>query len=145
MLLPHGTHVMVVDGAKMAVFRNSGKGFTPHLDLVETGEKSAPRTSGFGSDQPGRSFQSMGSERSAYETTDFQQLEEDMFVASAAARLTQLLRDGKARAVLVAAPRALGAMRKNLDPDVRARLITEIAKDYAGMSATEIAHLLISD
>jgi protein required for attachment to host cells len=142
MLIPHGAHVMVVDGAKMALFRNSGKDFAPHLDLVEEKEKHTPRTSSLGSDKPGRGFQSMGSERAAYETSDFHQLAEDAFAAEAAERLASLLKGGKERAVLVAAPRALGVMRKNLKPAVRARLIAEIDKDYAGRSAAEITQML---
>jgi protein required for attachment to host cells len=84
----------------------------------------------------------MGSERPAYETTDFHQLEEDAFAAEAAERLGKLLGDEKDRAILVAAPRVLGVMRKSLKPAVRARLIAEIDKDYAGRSAAEITQLL---
>jgi protein required for attachment to host cells len=142
MLIPHGAHIMVVDGAKMALFRNSGKDFAPHLDLVEEKEKRMPRTSRLGSDSPGRGFQSVGSERTAYETTDFHQLEEDAFATEAAERLVKLLDNDKERAVLVAAPRVLGVMRKCFKPAVRARLIAEIDKDYAGRSAAEITHML---
>jgi protein required for attachment to host cells len=142
MLIPHGAHVMVVDGAKMALFRNSGKDFAPHLDLVEEKEKRVPRTSRLGSDQPGRGFQSMGSERAAYETTDLHQLQEDAFATEAAERLGRVLKGDKDRAVLVAAPRTLGVMRKHLEPAIRARLIAEIDKDYAGRSATEITQML---
>jgi protein required for attachment to host cells len=142
MLIPHGAHVMVVDGAKMALFRNSGKDFAPHLDLVEEREKRTPRTSQLGSDQPGRGFQSMGSERANYETTDLHQLQEDAFATEAAQRLGKLLGGAKDRAVLVAAPRVLGVMRKCLKPEVREKLIAEIDKDYAGRSAAEITQML---
>jgi protein required for attachment to host cells len=133
---------MVVDGAKMALFRNSGKDSAPHLDLVEEKEEHAPRTSRLGSDQPGRGFQSMGSERTAYEATDLHQLQEDAFATEAAERLGRLLNGDKRRAILVAAPRVLGVMRKKLKPAARARLIAEIDKDYAGRSATEITQML---
>jgi protein required for attachment to host cells len=142
MLIPHGAHVMVVDGAKMALFRNSGKDFAPHLDLVEEKERHSPRTSRLGSDSPGRGFQSMGSERAAYETTDLHQLQEDRFATEAAERLVTLLVGDKDRAVLVAAPRTLGVMRKKMKPEIQARLIAEIDKDYAGRSAAEITQML---
>ncbi len=142
MLIPHGAHVMVVDGAKMALFRNSGKDFAPHLDLVEEKEKSTPRTSRLGSDKPGRGFQSMGSVRAVYETTDLHQLDEDAFVTEAAARLRALLTEDKQRAILIAAPHALGVMRKNLGPQLRARLIAEIDKDFAGRTAAEITQMI---
>jgi protein required for attachment to host cells len=142
MLIPHGTHVMVVDGAKMALFRNGGKDFAPQLDLIEEKERRTPRTSRLGSDGPGRAFRSVGSERTAYETTDFHQLEEDAFATEAAERLGKLLDSDQQRAVLVAAPRVLGVMRKCFKPAARARLIAEIDKDYAGRSAAEITQML---
>ncbi len=142
MLIPHGAHVMVVDGARIAVFRNSGTDFAPHLDLVEEEERRVPRTSRLGGDQPGRGFQSVGSERAAYEAVDLHQLQEDAFARDAAESLGKLLTNDKDRAILVAAPRVLGVIRKCLKPTVRARLIAEIDKDYAGRSAAEIAEML---
>ena len=142
MLIPHGVHVMVVDGAKMSLFRNSGKDFAPRLELVEEKEERSPRTAQLGTDQPGRTFQSMGKGRAAYETSDFHQMAEDAFATEAAARLATLLKDNDERAVLVAAPRVLGVMRNCLDPGLRARLIAEIDKNYAGRPATEIAKML---
>lgn len=52
MLIPHGAHVMVVDGAKMALFCNGGKDFAPRLELNEEQEHRVPRTSSLGTDQP---------------------------------------------------------------------------------------------
>lgn len=142
MLIPHGAHVMVVDGAKMTLFRNSGKDFAPRLDLVEERKLQSPRTSRLGTDKPGRATQSMGAERSAYETTDFHQQDEDEFAVEAAACLGKLLQAESNRAILVAAPRTLGVMRKHLQTDIRRRLIAEIDKDYAGRSAAEISEML---
>jgi protein required for attachment to host cells len=142
MLIPHGAYVMVVDGGNMALFRNSGKDFAPHLDLVEEKQRHTPRTSTLGSDQPGRGFQSLSSSRAAYETTDLHQLEEDSFATEAAERLSILLDNDNDRAVLVAAPHVLGVIRKILKPGIRARLIAEIDKNYAGRSAAEISQML---
>lgn len=142
MLIPHGAHVMVVDGSKMALFCNRGKDFAPKLELIEQRRDIAPRTSDIGKDQPGRGFQSVGSHRAAYEQTDYHQLLEDKFAAQATAKLEELLAKSKEDAVLVAAPRVLGAMRSQLKPSTRQRLIAEIDKDYAGRSATEIAQML---
>jgi protein required for attachment to host cells len=144
MLIPHGIHVMVVDGGKMALYRNSGKDFAPHLDLIEEKERHTPRTSSLGNDHPGRGYQRVGSERASYETTDLHQLHEDAFVDEAAERLGTLLNGEADRAILVAAPHVLGVIRKDLSPDIRSRLIAEIDKDYAGKSATEITQMLSS-
>jgi protein required for attachment to host cells len=142
MLIPHGAHVMVVDGAKMALFRNAGQSLSPQLDLVEEAEQSVPRTSSLGSDQPGRGFQSANPRRAAYETTDFHQMEEDEFAEAAANRLCDILKGETDRAILVAAPRTLGVMRRHIDPELRARLIAEIDKDYTGRPAADIARML---
>lgn len=142
MLIPHGAHVMVVDGAKMALFRNSGRDVAPKLDLIEQERDIGPRTSEIGSDQPGRGFQSMGGHRAAYEQTDYHQLLEDKFAAQASAKLEALLAVEDAKVILVAAPRVLGTMRKRLKPQSRGRLIAEIDKDYAGRSAADIAEML---
>jgi protein required for attachment to host cells len=142
MLVPRGAHVMVVDGARMALFRNNGKDFDPHLELIEEREQHVARTSNLGTDQPGHAFQNMRSVGGAHEGTDFHQLAEDAFAAEAAAKLGTLLQDEDARAVLVAAPRVLGVIRKHLAPKHRARLTAEIDKDYAGSSAAEVAQML---
>ncbi len=138
MLIPHGAHVMVVDGAKMSLFRNSGKDIAPLLELVEEQEQHVPRTSRLGTDRPGHDFQNLGSVGGAHEGTDFHQLAEDEFAATAAEKLAALLQQDDARAVLVAAPRVLGVMRKKLAPELRSRLIAEIDKDYAGRPAADM-------
>jgi protein required for attachment to host cells len=142
MLIPHGAHVMVVDGARLALFRNKGKDFDPKLELIEQEEDVTPRTSDIGTDQPGRGFQSVGGHREAYEQTDYHQLLEDKLAAQACTKLEALLAKGEGRAILIAAPRVLGAMRKQLKPKTRQRLIAEIDKDYAGRSAADIARML---
>jgi protein required for attachment to host cells len=142
MLIPHGAHVMVVDGARLALFRNKGKDFDPKLELIEQEQDVTPRTSDIGTDQPGRGFQSVGGHREAYEQTDYHQLLEDKFAAQACIKLEALLAKGEGRAILIAAPRVLGEMRKQLNPKTRQRLIAEIDKDYAGRSAADIARML---
>ena len=144
MLIPHGAHVMVVDGSKMAVFRNSGKDSAPRLELIEEQQQRVPRTSSLGTDQPGHQFQSLGSVGGSHEGTDFHQLAEDKFAAEAAGKLGALLEGDDARAILVAAPKVLGVMRKQLSDKQRARLIAEIDKDYAGRPAADIAKMLAS-
>ena len=116
MLIPHGAHVMVIDGAKMSQFRNNGKDLAPKLELVEEQEHRVPRTSSLGSDQAGHAFRELGSVGGAHEGTDFHQLAEDEFAAAAAGKLGALLQHDDARAVLVAAPRVLGLIRKELSP-----------------------------
>jgi protein required for attachment to host cells len=141
MLVPHGTLVMVVDGAKAQLFRNSGADNAPQLALLEAEAQIVPRTSEMGDERPGRSFQSGTVARSAHQTTDFHQIMEDRFAEKAAERLSALIK-GDARGILIAAPHTLGVMRKHLGAETRKRLIAEIAKDYVDRTATDIAAML---
>jgi protein required for attachment to host cells len=143
MLVAHGTHIMVVDGAKMSLFRNRGKDFAPDLERIEHQESHSDSTAKLGSDKPGRSFQSSGNGRSAHESSDYHQQEEDRFANAAADQLNVLLSDGLS-GILIAAPHVLGIMRKRLHSSVRARITAEIDKDYAGRSVDDVTALLVS-
>jgi protein required for attachment to host cells len=142
MLVPHGTMILVLDGAKMALLRNRGTDFVPELDPIDHAVHPAASTAELGTDRPGRSFSSQGPGRSAYPATDFHQAEEDGFAKAAAATLDALAAQSDAKFIVVAAPRVLGVIRKHYGAEVRKRLICEIDKDYASHPAAEIASLL---
>lgn len=144
MLIPFGAHVIVVDGARMAVMRNAGNLTEPRLEIIEEVHRHAPSTSALGTDRPGRTAQFGQTARAAVDTTNFHTQAEAEFAKAAAARLSGLVlqRDAKP-AILVAEPHALGIMRKHLDPEVRARLMAEIDKDYAGQSPADLVEMLI--
>ncbi len=141
MLVPHGALVMVVDGAKARLFRNSGTDTLVRLTLLETEAQIVPRRSEIGNARPGRSFQSGTTARSAYQTTDYHQIMEDRFAEAAADRLGALI-DEHAHVILIAAPHALGIMRKHLGTGARKHLLAEIAKDYVEKPAADIAAML---
>ncbi len=142
MKIPHGAQVMVVDGGRLALFLNKGREFEPELELLEQEQAEWPKTSDMGADRPGRAFESAGNRRSAYEVTDIHDKAEEQFVTAAAKRLEAMVTDPKSKVLLVAAPRALGIMRKALSDDVRSRLVGEVAKAYGGMSAAELSNVL---
>lgn len=141
MLVAHGTHIMVIDGANKSLFRNRGSGLEPELERIDHRVNQVKRTNEIGSDKPGRNFQSVGNARSAHEASDYHQEEEDRFAIAAADQLNVLLTDSVS-GILIAPPHVLGVMRKHLKADVRARIIAEIDKDYAGRSADDITELL---
>jgi protein required for attachment to host cells len=143
MLVTHGTHIMVIDGAHMSLFRNRGQGFAPDLEQIDHRENHADKTANLGAEKPGRSFQSAGSGRSAHESADYHQQEENRFAIAAADQLNVLLSDGMS-GILIAAPHVLGVMRKHLHPGVRGRITAEIDKDYAGRSTADITAMLVS-
>lgn len=142
MLIPYDARIMVVDGAKMSILRNAGNPSQPHLEMVDLLESPMPRTSAIGGERPGRSSTFGQPARSAMQSPDLHQLAEADFARSAAERLEQLLDEEGQPTILVAEPRVLGEMRRHLDDRTRARLHSEIDKDYAGRSATEITDLL---
>lgn len=144
MLVAHGTHIMVVDGEKMSLFRNRGKDFAPELERIDHRENLIDKIVNIGSDKPGRSFQRNGNGRSAHESTDYHQLEEDRFASAAADQLNMLLTDDAISGILIAAPHVLGVMRKRLNRGARARITAEIDKDYAGRTIADITTLLVS-
>ncbi len=142
MLIAHDLLIMAVDGARMSLFRNKGTVREPQLELLVEEEQKSPSTAELGDDKPGRSFQSIGNARGAYETTDLHQQAEDEFALEMAELLVFHMHDDERRAVLIAPPHALGLMRKHLPKDIRERLIAEIDKDYAGRSTSDVTELL---
>lgn len=142
MKLPHDALLVVADGGRMALYRNRGSAFEPDLELIEQEAVEFPRTSEVGADRPGRAFESSSSRRSAYEVTDIHDKAEEAFCRTIAERIAILLPQAKAGLLLVAAPRALGMIRAQLADDVRAGLLGEVGKDYAGMSPADIGKAL---
>ena len=142
MLIAHDLLIMAVDGARMSLFRNKGTVREPQLELLVEEEQKSSSTAELGDDKPGRSFQSIGNARGAYETTDLHQQAEDEFALEMAELLVFHMHDDERRAVLIAPPHALGLMRKHLPKDIRERLIAEIDKDYAGRSTSDVTELL---
>ncbi len=142
MKVPHDALVVVADGGRMALYRNRGSAFDPELELIEQEAVEFPKTSELGADRPGRAFESSSSRRSAYEVTDIHDKAEEGFCRAIADRIAALLPQAKAGLMLVAAPRALGMIRAALSEEARRSLIGEVGKDYAGMSAADIARAL---
>ena len=142
MLLPKESLVVAVDGARLSIFQNIGDAFDPELELVEECHNPSRRTSELGTDRPGRTFKSMSPRRATHEPTDFQQQEEDHFVIEAVRKIEQLVADKRAGLVLVAAPRALGLIRKNLNIATSAKLLAEIPKAFGPDDARSLARML---
>lgn len=129
MRIAKGVVVMVVDGAKMLLFRNDGTYQSPALTTLAHREIDNPASSAQGTDTPGRTRARVGERRSGYEETNWHQQAEDRFAAEAAAALEQALVQEKGGAVVVAPPRTLAVLRKHYGSETKARLLGEIAKD----------------
>ena len=142
MLVRKDSKIITVDGSRMAIFQNIGEAFAPVLELIEQHKNPSLRTSELGTDKPGRSFQSKSPRRGAHELTDLQQQEEDRFAIEVAQRIEKIVAEKKASVVLVAAPRALGVIRKHLNTETSAQLLAEIPKALGPDDAKPLAKML---
>ncbi|RHW17136.1 host attachment protein [Sphingomonas gilva] len=143
MLLPHKSFVVVADGRKMLFFRNEGDAMHPNLVVERVREQENPDASEQGTDTPGRTFASNGAGRSAYEETDWHQLEEDRFAAETAELLKKrALRNDYESLVVVAPPKTLGELRKHYHKEVSGRLTAELDKDLTGHPVEQIERIL---
>lgn len=139
MKIPSNTHVLVMDGAKMLLFKNDGGEAEPNLNIVEHREQDSPATRDQGTSQPGTAFASVGAKRSSYEQTDFHQQDEDQFAVEAADMLQREVLEGRIEGlIVVAAPRTLGELRKHYHGEVAKRVIGEISKDVVGHPTSDI-------
>jgi protein required for attachment to host cells len=146
MQIPHNSFIVVADGKKMLFLRNEGDAEYPQFQVERKREQENPADRDQKTDAPGRTFDaSGGAGRSAYQETDFHQLEEDRFAAETAELLRmRALRNEFESLIIVAPPRTLGELRKHYHKEVEKRLAGEIAKDLTGHPVTEIEKILQS-
>jgi len=125
MMLPKGTMIAVADGEKLNLFRNSGDEAQLTLTAVEHSQVDDD-AQGSGSRQ-----NSSGPDRS--------QASEDGFCAGIVELRNKGVLGGKIEGlVVIAAPRALGEMRKHYHKALSAKLLGEIAKDLTGHSIADV-------
>jgi protein required for attachment to host cells len=143
--IPHDAFVFVGDGRKALFLRNEGDEKFPNLKTERVFEDENPPTHEQGSDRPGRAFKRAGTNlRSGVEDTDWHDLEEHRFVHRVAGAMEQLVRERKAKAlVVVAPPRALADLRAVFHPDVKSRIIAELDKDLTHHPVGEIEKHLV--
>ena len=127
MQISKGTMVAVVDGAKLSLFRNTGDEQNPSLEPVAAGDIDTSNKSG-----------GIGHASSSANPDDNTQ-DEDGFVTGVVAALNEKAITGKVTSlVIIAAPRALGEMRKHYHAKLSQALIGELSKDLTGQSSDEI-------
>jgi protein required for attachment to host cells len=138
-LIPHNAYVIVGDGRKALFLRNDGGGAAISLITERILTNDNPPTREQGSDQPGRSFQSVGSSRSAVEQTDWHEIGEQRFARTIAETVEVLARDRKIPGfVIVAPPRILADLRQSFGSDTKSRIMAEIDKDLTGHPIKDI-------
>ena len=143
MPLPNNALVLVADGRKMLFFRNNGD--ENQIDLrTEAHEERADRKDReIKTDAPGTQHASAGSGRDTMEETDFHQQEEDRWIKEAAEELKKrVLRNDFQALAIVAPPKALGVLRKELHKEVEKRIVCTVNKEMSGRPIPDIEALL---
>lgn len=143
MKIENGTLVVVLDGAKLLLFRNDGDSKCPVLTTLQHEEVADPPSRELGSDAPGHVHSSTGARASSYGETDWHGQAEDRFARHGAEMLERAARaEPEADIVVIAASRALGELRKHYGRATTARLIGEIDKDMAGHMTDDIVEAI---
>jgi protein required for attachment to host cells len=146
MALPNNALVLVADGRKMLFFRNHGDENQIDLRTEAHDEREDRKDREIKTDAPGTVQQSFGSGRSTYEEPDFKQQEEDRWIKDAAEELNKrVLRNDFDALAIVAPPKALGVLRKELHKEAERRLVCTINKAMSGRPVPDIEALLVSE
>lgn len=143
-LIPRDTWIFVGDGRKALFFRNEGN--VNQLKLKTEQVFHSPeqgRTRELGADKPGRTRQRLASEVSAMDQTDWHEIAEDRFAAEVGEIVQKLCRNGTIKKlILVAPPRALGDLRRNIPDSLHSAILAEINKDLTKHPVDQIERLL---
>jgi protein required for attachment to host cells len=143
MPLPHNALVLVADGTKHLFLRNHGDENQIDLRMESHDARQDRKERYFRTDAPGTMKQSFGFGHSTYEETDFQQQEEDRWIAEAADELkARALRNDFDALAIVAPPKALGFLKKCLHKEVERRVVCTVNKEMSGRPIPDIEALL---
>lgn len=142
MLVPPKVIVLVADGGRMLLLRNDGDAKAPDLTVLAHRDGVAPPDRDLFDDAPGRTFQSHGPGRSAYDSGSLHDAMERAFLGAAAETLADHVGPETPGIIVVADPVSLGYLRQHYPPAAKAKLLAELAKDFTGMPTTTIARHL---
>ena len=151
MALPNQALVLVADGRKMLFLRNHGDQNQIDLRTEAHDQRQDRKDREIRADAPGTAatrFSSGGGDtfRPAMEETDFHQQEEDRWVKDAAEQLkTRALSNDFADLVIVAPPKALGVLRKELHKEVERRILFTCNKEMTDRPIPDIEELLVAE
>jgi protein required for attachment to host cells len=146
MALPHRALVLVADGTKVLYLRNHGDQNQIDLRTESHDAREDRKDRDIKTDAPGTNKQSMGYGRPAMDETDFHQQEEDRWVKEAAEELKRrALRNDFEALAIIAPPKALGTLRKELHKEVEKRIVLTLNKEMSGRPIPDIEELLVGE
>lgn len=139
----NGAWVVVGDGRHALFLYNHGDPDLLDLRVIEARVEDNPPTREQGADAPGRLFSSRGGMRGAIEPTDWHELEKEHFAREIATRINKAAASGELQEiVIIAPPRVLGELRKELSPQAAARVKGELDRDLTHHPLPEIEKAL---
>ncbi len=140
----NGAWVLIGDGRRALFFSNHGDAEILDLRVIETRVEENPPTREQGSDAPGRAFAAAGAHaRSAMGNVDWHELEEERFARAMADRINAAAESGELKEiVIVAPPRTLGEIRKDLSAKAQSKVAGELDKDLTKHPLPEIEKAL---
>jgi protein required for attachment to host cells len=146
MALPHQALVLVADGRKLLFLRNHGDQNQIDLRTEAHDFRDDRKDREIKSDAPGTMKQRWGDGRPAMDETDFHQLEEDRWAKDAAEELKRraLANDFEALAI-IAPPKTLGVLRKEIHKDVERRIVLTLNKEMTDRPIPDIEELLVGE
>ena len=144
--LTEGTMIVVTDSEKALFMVNLTDDENPNFDVVRKDEEDNPPDREQTANRRGRVQESAGSGVSAYDETDFHELQKERFAADLADKLYKMAHKGRfERLVLVASPQVLGVMRDHLHKEVSDKVVGEIPKTLTNHPLHEIEKIVASD
>jgi len=146
MALPNQALVLVADGRKLLFLRNHGDESLIDLRMEAHDQREDLKDSEMKSDAPGTMKQSGGFGRPAMDETDLHQQEEDRWAKDAAEELKRraLANDFEVLAI-IAPPKTLGVLRKELHKEVERRLVLTLNKEMTDRPIPDIEELLVGE
>ena len=146
MSLPNQALVLVADGRKMLFLRNHGDENQIDLRTEAHDQREDRKDSDIKADAPGTMKQSGGYGRPAMDETDYHQQEEDRWAREAADELRKraLANDFDALAI-IAPPKLLGVLRKELHKEVERRIVLTLNKEMTDRPIPDIEELLVGE
>jgi protein required for attachment to host cells len=139
-----GDWILVCDGKKAVILENAGDRKFPNLRVKAVREHDDAPSRDLGTDVPARVFASVGSARSATESTDWHDQAERAFLRELVGELQSAATERKFKGVVVVAPpRALGVIREAYPPGLRAFVRAEVGHDYTHLPVDEIERRLL--
>lgn len=146
MALPHNALVLVADGRKTLFLRNHGDDSLIDLRTEAHDQREDLKDRELKTDGPGTTKQSGGFGRPAMDETDFHQQEKDRWAKDAAEELRKrALRNDFEALAIIAPPRTLSVLRKELHKEVERRLVLTLSKEMTDRPIPDIEELLAGE